>query len=39
MRELVNDVEHPVYPPLMRAILDEVVGPNVSAVLSAQPDA
>lgn len=39
MRELINDVEHTIFPPLMRAIFDEVVGPHVIAVFCAQPNA
>ena len=39
MRELVDHVEHPIFPSIMRAILDEVVGPHVIAVLRPQADA
>ena len=39
MRELVDHVEHSILSAVMRAILDEVVGPDVIAVLRAQPDA
>ena len=39
MRELVDDVEHAVFPSVVRAILDEVVGPHVIAMLGPQPDA
>ena len=38
VRELVDDVEHPVFPPIMRPVLDEVVGPHVIAVLRAQTE-
>ena len=37
--ELVDDVEHPVLAPVMRAVLDEVVGPDVVRALRPQPDA
>ena len=39
MGELVDDVQHPVLPPVMGAVLDKVVGPDVIAVLWPQPDA
>ncbi len=39
MCELVDHVEHPVFPALMRAILDEVVGPNMVRPLGAKTDA
>jgi hypothetical protein len=39
MGELVDDVQHPVLPPVMGPILDKVVGPDVIAVLWPQPDA
>ena len=39
MGELVDHVEHAVPPSVMGSILDEVVRPNVIAVLRAQPDA
>ena len=39
MGELVDDVEHPVLPPVMGPILDKVVGPDVIAVFRPQPDA
>jgi hypothetical protein len=39
MGELVNHVEHAVLPPIMGAILDKVVGPDVIAVLWPQSDA
>jgi hypothetical protein len=37
--ELVEDVEHPVLPPVMGPVLDKVVGPDVVGVLGSQPDA
>jgi hypothetical protein len=39
VRELVDDVEDAVFAPIMGAILDEVVGPDVVRVLRPQPDA
>ena len=39
MREFVDDGEHPVFPSIMGAVLDEVVGPNMVRSLSAQADA
>jgi len=39
MGELVDDVEHAVLPPVMGPILDEVVGPDVIAVLRPKTDA
>jgi len=39
VRELVEDVEHPVLPSIMGAILDKVVGPDVVGVLGPQPQA
>jgi hypothetical protein len=39
MRELINDIEHPVFSPIMRAVFDEVVAPHVIAVLRPEPDA
>ena len=39
MGELVDDVEHPEPPSIVGAILDEVVGPDMIAVLRPQPDA
>ena len=35
--ELIDDVEHPILPPLMCPILDEVVGPDVVGIFRAQP--
>jgi hypothetical protein len=37
--ELVDDVEHAELPSVMGAVLDEVVGPDVVAMLGPQPDA
>jgi len=37
--ELVHHVEHPDLSPIMGAVLDEVVGPDVVAVLRPKPDA
>ena len=37
--ELVDDVEHAELAPLVGAVLDEVVGPDVIAVLGPEPDA
>jgi hypothetical protein len=39
VRELVDDVEHPELPSIMRPVLDEVIGPDVVAMLRPQPDA
>ena len=39
MRELVEDVEHAKLPPVVSAILHEVVGPHVIAMLRPQADA
>jgi hypothetical protein len=39
VRELVEHIEHAELPAIMRAILDEVVGPHVIAMLRAQADA
>ncbi len=36
MGELVDDVQHPVLPSFMGAVLDEVVGPDVIATLRPQ---
>ena len=38
MGELVEHVEHPVPASIMSPVLDEVVGPDVIAVLGPQPD-
>src|SRR4051812_34673421 len=37
--ELVDDVEHAEPPSVVRPVLDEVVGPDVVAMLGPQPDA
>ena len=37
--ELVDDVENPVFPLVVRLIFDEVIGPHVPTMLWAQPDA
>ena len=37
--ELVEDIEHAILPPIVRAILDEVVRPHVVAVLGTQTNA
>ncbi len=34
--ELVDDVEHPILPPVMGAILDEVVGPDMVGIFGPQ---
>src|SRR5205814_8991985 len=39
VRELVEDVEHAILPSVVRAILHEVVGPHVIAILGPQADA
>jgi len=39
MGELVDDVKHANPAPFMSAVLDEVVGPDVVAVLGPEPDA
>jgi hypothetical protein len=39
MSELVDDVEHANLAPLMRAVLDKVIGPDVIAVFGSEPDA
>ena len=38
-RQLVEDIEDAILPPIMRAMLDEVVGPYVVAMLRPQADA
>ena len=38
VRELVEDVEHAILPPVVSAILHEVVGPHVIAMLGPQAD-
>jgi hypothetical protein len=37
--ELVDDVEHPELPPVVGAVLDEVIGPDVVWALRPEPDA
>ncbi len=39
MRELIYDVQHSVFPSVMCAVLDEVIGPDMIATLRAQADA
>ena len=39
VRELIDDIEHAILPPLMGAIFDEVVGPDVVAALRPEADA
>ena len=39
MAELVDHVEHSIFPSFVGAVLDKVVGPDVIAVLGTQPDA
>jgi len=39
MGELVDRIEHSMLPSIMGAILDKVVGPDMIAMLGAQPDA
>jgi hypothetical protein len=39
MGELVDDVEHAVFPAIMGAVLDEVVGPDVVGMLRPQTNA
>lgn len=39
VRELVDDVQHPIFPSLMGAILDEVIRPDMVRPLGAQPQA
>ena len=34
-RELIDDVEHAVLPPVVGTILDEVVGPDMIGILAA----
>ena len=38
-RELVDDVQHAIFPPIVSAIFDEVVRPNMVWILWPQPDA
>jgi hypothetical protein len=37
--ELVDEVEHAILPPFVRAVFDEVVGPDMVGSLVAQSDA
>ena len=37
--ELVEHVEHPILAPIVGAVLDKVVGPDVIALLRPQPNA
>src|ERR671921_2748337 len=39
MRELINDVQHPVLSPVMGAVLDKVVAPDMVGPLGSQTDA
>jgi hypothetical protein len=39
MAELVEHVEHPILASIVGAVLDEVVGPDMIALLRAQPNA
>ena len=39
MAELVDHVEHSIFPSVVGAVYDEVVGPDVIAVLGTQPEA
>ena len=39
MGELVDDVEQADFAPVMDALLEKVVGPNVVGALGPQPDA
>jgi hypothetical protein len=39
VRELVDDVEHPVFATIMGTVLDEVIGPDVIGTLRPQADA
>ncbi len=39
MGELVEHVEHPILASVMGTVLDEVVGPDMIALLRAQPNA
>src|SRR5687768_13481387 len=38
MRELVDDVQHPVLPSVMGAILHEVIAPDVVGLFGSHPD-
>ena len=37
--KLIDDIQHPILPPIMGAVLDKVIGPDVIRVLRPQPDA
>jgi hypothetical protein len=37
--ELVDHIEHAIFPSIVGAVIDEVVGPDVIAVLGTQPHA
>ena len=37
--ELVDHIEHSIFPSIVGAVLDKVVGPDVIAVLGSQPNA
>ena len=39
MGELINDIKHSIFPSIVGAVFDEVVGPDVITVLGPQPDA
>ena len=39
MGELVDHIEHSIFPSIVGAVLDKVVGPDVIAVLGSQPNA
>jgi hypothetical protein len=37
--KLIDHIEHAIFPSIVGPILDKIVGPDVIAVLGAQPDA
>ncbi len=37
--KFVEHVPHAIFPPIMGAVLDEVVGPNMAGIFRQQPDA
>ena len=39
MGELVDDIEHAVFPRIVGAVLHEVVGPDMVGAFGSQPDA
>jgi len=39
MREFVDDVEHAILSPVMGAVFDEVIGPDMVGALGAKADA